>query len=216
MLQNVASLHQRRTSDIFVALHRPCVKTCTYTHWAHRRERAEYFSNNDKSSVNIFGIYCVALNGRLILEIVHCLEIFKHDWICFRHQVYRKKESSRVESYVTADGQSVLVSSTHLGLTTRFLLLSDSCGLLMRGALSDLRTDLRLQLLLALASAAIFGFESCGTRNRILLSQVLGFSFCRLLRLAGLRWRYSTPPPHGIGRKIITFLDPFGRVSLDE
>jgi hypothetical protein len=25
-------------------------------------------------------------------------------------------------------GQSVLVSSTHLGLTTRFLLLSDSCG----------------------------------------------------------------------------------------
>jgi hypothetical protein len=24
-----------------------------------------------------------------------------------------------------------------------------------------------------------------------------GFSFCRLLRLAGLRWRYSNPPPHG-------------------
>jgi hypothetical protein len=25
-----------------------------------------------------------------------------------------------------------------------------------------------------------------------------GFPFRRLLRLAGLRWRYSTPPPHGI------------------
>jgi hypothetical protein len=25
-----------------------------------------------------------------------------------------------------------------------------------------------------------------------------GFPFHRLLRLAGLRWRYSTPPPHGI------------------
>jgi hypothetical protein len=25
-----------------------------------------------------------------------------------------------------------------------------------------------------------------------------GFAFCRLLRLAGLRWRYSTPPPHGL------------------
>jgi hypothetical protein len=24
------------------------------------------------------------------------------------------------------------------------------------------------------------------------------FPFRRLLRLAGLRWRYSTPPPHGI------------------
>jgi hypothetical protein len=25
-----------------------------------------------------------------------------------------------------------------------------------------------------------------------------GFSLCRLLRHAGLRWRYSIPPPHGI------------------
>jgi hypothetical protein len=25
-----------------------------------------------------------------------------------------------------------------------------------------------------------------------------GFPFRRLLRLAGLRWKYSTPPPHGI------------------
>jgi hypothetical protein len=40
-------------------------------------------------------------------------------------------------------GQPVLVSSTQLGLTTRFLLLSDSCWyLLMWGALSDERTGL--------------------------------------------------------------------------
>jgi hypothetical protein len=25
----------------------------------------------------------------------------------------------------------------------------------------------------------------------------IGFPFCRLLRLVGLRWRYSNPPPHG-------------------
>jgi hypothetical protein len=25
----------------------------------------------------------------------------------------------------------------------------------------------------------------------------IGFPFCRLLRLAGWRWRYSNPPPHG-------------------
>jgi hypothetical protein len=82
-----------------------------------------------------------------------------------------------------------------------------------------------LQLLLALASAVILGSESRGTRDHILLSQVgnfpqpegpgprfyilqeqggpvilpgTGFPFRRPLQLAGLRWRYSTPPPHRI------------------
>jgi hypothetical protein len=56
----------------------------------------------------------------------------------------------------------------------------------------------RLQLLLALASAVILGSESLGTRDHILLSQIRDFPFRRLLRLAGSRWRYSSPPPHGI------------------
>jgi hypothetical protein len=47
-------------------------------------------------------------------------------------------------------------------------------------------------MLLALASAVILGSESRGTRDHILLSQIRDF-----LRLAGLRWRYSPPPPHG-------------------
>jgi hypothetical protein len=55
-----------------------------------------------------------------------------------------------------------------------------------------------LQLQLSLASAVILGFQSHGTRDHILLSQIRDFHFRRLLRLAGLRWRYSTPPPHGI------------------
>jgi hypothetical protein len=54
-----------------------------------------------------------------------------------------------------------------------------------------------IQLLLALASAVILGSESRGTRDHILLSQIRDFPFCRLLRLAGLRWKYSTSPPHG-------------------
>jgi hypothetical protein len=29
-----------------------------------------------------------------------------------------------------------------------------------------------------------------------------GFPFCRLLRLAGLWWRYSNPPPHGSVQKL--------------
>jgi hypothetical protein len=43
-------------------------------------------------------------------------------------------------------GQSFLVSSTHLGLMTRFLLLSDHCGSFILGALSDERTDLSITM----------------------------------------------------------------------
>jgi hypothetical protein len=42
----------------------------------------------------------------------------------------------------TVVGQSVLVSSTNLGLTTTFSLLSDSCGFVDMGALSDERKGL--------------------------------------------------------------------------
>jgi hypothetical protein len=59
-------------------------------------------------------------------------------------------------------------------------------------------TVLFLYMLLALASAVFLGSESLGTRDHILLSQIWGFPFRRLLRLAGSRWRYSTPPPHGL------------------
>jgi hypothetical protein len=78
--------------------------------------------------------------------------------------------------------------------------------------------------MLYFARAVPFGSESCGTEDHILLSQFLRlpqpggpgprtytpqeqggpvitpgteFPFRRLLRLAGLRWRYSNPPPHG-------------------
>jgi hypothetical protein len=55
-----------------------------------------------------------------------------------------------------------------------------------------------LYILLALASAVFLGSESLGTRNHILLSQNWDFHFRRLLRLAGSRCWYSTPPPHEI------------------
>jgi hypothetical protein len=74
------------------------------------------------------------------------------------------------------------------------------------------------------AGAVIVTSESRGTRDHILISDSrfhqpggpgpriyippelfgpvippgTGFLFQRLLRLARLRWRYSTPPPHGI------------------
>jgi hypothetical protein len=53
----------------------------------------------------------------------------------------------------------------------------------MWGALSDERTGLSVTI-------------AAGPRLHILLFQIRDFPFRRLLRLAGLRWRYSTPPPH--------------------
>jgi hypothetical protein len=54
------------------------------------------------------------------------------------------------------------------------------------------------QLLLAFTSAFILQSESRGTRDPILLSQIRDFPSRRHLRLSGLGWRYSIPPPHGI------------------
>jgi hypothetical protein len=51
---------------------------------------------------------------------------------------------------------------------------------------------------MGLATAVILGSQSVETRDHILLSQIPDFPFRRLVRVAGLRWRYSTPPPHGI------------------
>jgi hypothetical protein len=79
-----------------------------------------------------------------------------------------------------------------------FFSLLNTCGHSPYITSSPMRGWLcHLQLLLAFASTFILGSESRGTRDRILLSQIRDFSFCRLLRLTRLRWRYSTPPPHG-------------------
>jgi hypothetical protein len=82
----------------------------------------------------------------------------------------------------------------------------------------------RLQLLLVLASPVILRSESRRTVSdsrlpqpggpglRIYIPQEQGgpvihsghgFPFRRLLRLAGLQWRYSTPPPHGMNSQYL-------------
>jgi hypothetical protein len=108
--------------------------------------------------------------------------------------------SSESESYVTTDGQPASLSWNKApiwGLRPDFNYCLTVVGLLIWSALSDERTGLSFQLLLAHASAVIFVSESLATRDRIILSQIRDFPFRRLLRLAGSRWRYSTPPPHG-------------------
>jgi hypothetical protein len=89
----------------------------------------------------------------------------------------------------------------YLGLMARYLaitiwqLRSCFCG---APSLSRGRVCL-LYMLLGLPNAVFLGSESLGTRDHILRSQIWDFPFRRLLRLAGSRWRYSTPPPHGLG-----------------
>jgi hypothetical protein len=74
----------------------------------------------------------------------------------------------------------------------------DSYGLVLCGPPSLTRRRVcLLYMLLAHASAVFPRSESLRTRDHLLLSQSWDFPFRRLLRLAGSRWRYSTPPPHG-------------------
>jgi hypothetical protein len=106
---------------------------------------------------------------------------------------------SESESYVTTDGQSASLSWNKTpiwGLGPYFYYCQTAAGLLMLGALSDERMGLSFTITAGLASAVILGSESRGTRDQMLLSPSHDVHFRRRLRLAGLRWRYSTPPPH--------------------
>jgi hypothetical protein len=103
------------------------------------------------------------------------------------------------QSNFATDGQPVSFGvEPHLGLMARYVLLFDSYGLVFCWAPSlTIGRACVLYMLLALVSAVFLGSESLGTRDHILLSQIWNFHFRRFLRLAGSRWRYSTPPPHG-------------------
>jgi hypothetical protein len=108
---------------------------------------------------------------------------------------------SESESYITTVSQSASLSwnkapiwglrpDIYLSLTITALFLWSSS--LTRGRVW------RLCMLLALASEVFLGSESLWTRNHILLSRISDFPFRRLLRPAGSRWRYSTPPPYRV------------------
>jgi hypothetical protein len=109
---------------------------------------------------------------------------------------------SRVESYITTDSQSASLSWNKApiwGLLPDFLLLSDSCGFVDVGRfLSDERTGLSFTIAAGLRQRSHSRVRVPWDSRPILLSQIPDFLFCRLLRLAGLRWRYSIPPQHGL------------------
>jgi hypothetical protein len=65
----------------------------------------------------------------------------------------------------------------------------------MWGVLSDERTGLSPTTAPGHRHTAIPGSEPRGTRDHTPLSRIPYFPLLRLPRLAGLRWRHSTPPP---------------------
>jgi hypothetical protein len=98
----------------------------------------------------------------------------------------------------------------HLGPKTRYLLVRQLRVCLGEAPFLTRRRVCRLQLLLVFPSAVILGSEFPGIQDSPNLDGQVpiippgtGFSFRRLLRLAGLRWRYSNPPPHCVINKEI-------------
>jgi hypothetical protein len=107
--------------------------------------------------------------------------------------------SSQSQSYIKTDGQSATLSWNKTlvwSLRSHFITVRQlrvcwcEAFSLTRGRVC------RLQLLLALASAAIFGSESSGIRDHILLFQIRDFLFVAFYDSQGYGWRYSNPPPY--------------------
>jgi hypothetical protein len=94
----------------------------------------------------------------------------------YTEYVYLSKSKSKLCYDRRPVGQSLLVSSTQLGLMTIFLFVRQ-LRVCWCGALSLTREQVcRSQLLPVLASAVILGSESHGTRDHILLSLIRDFS----------------------------------------
>jgi hypothetical protein len=92
--------------------------------------------------------------------------------------------SLNLESYVTTDGQSASLfwnKAPIWDLRSNFYYCHTVAVSLIWSALSDERTGLS-HLLLALTSSVVFGFESRGTRDHIILPQIRDFLFRHLLR----------------------------------
>jgi hypothetical protein len=136
-----------------------------------------------------------------------------------RHE--SESESELLYDWRFTSNQFVLAPSPLRLTTSNFFPQLNTCGYSLHVTTSLKRGWIcRLQLLLVLASAIIFGYESRGNHDQILLSQIrdspnlegqapvyvsprgrvaqlyppgIGLTS---LRLEGLRCRYSNPPPH--------------------
>jgi hypothetical protein len=146
-----------------------------------------------------------------------CIQYIKPIWV--QAQLKLKLRYNR-----RSVGHSALVSCTHTVPMIRLLLQSGRYGFVDVGC-----PHWRVQSLLVHASTVILGSESRGTHDYKLISQIRDspkpgvpglhinipqeqggpvippgtvFPFRGLLRLVGLRWRYSNPPPQVLSLKL--------------
>jgi hypothetical protein len=112
------------------------------------------------------------------------------------------------ESYVTTDGQSASLSCSKApiwGLRADFHYWETVAVLLMRGALSDERTGLSFIIAADPRQLSHSRVRVPWDSRPYFTVSDLRLLFRRLLILAGIRWRYSTPPPHGIRSLLLEF-----------
>jgi hypothetical protein len=107
----------------------------------------------------------------------------------------------QIQSHIATDSQSVgkswcqAPSGTHDQIFSYYYLTVTV--LFLWGALSDEKTSLSFVYAAGSSQRSLSRVRVPWYSDQFLLSQIWGFPFRRLLRLAGSRWRYSTPPPHG-------------------
>jgi hypothetical protein len=122
-------------------------------------------------------------------------------WLSYGSTWYSRLISAESDSYVTTDGQSTSLSSNKVpisGLGPDLYHCQTVAGFLMWGAISDERTGMSFATATGPRQRSHFWVRVPWSHDHILLSQIREFPFRRLLWFAGLRWRYSTPPLHGI------------------
>jgi hypothetical protein len=96
-----------------------------------------------------------------LLQITNDSLSFKFNRIVRRCLVVRRRTFHfPSQSYVTTNGQSVLVSISIFGPRSDYCYCHTVAGLLMRGAFSDERTDMSFEVAAGLASAFILGPKS--------------------------------------------------------
>jgi hypothetical protein len=114
----------------------------------------------------------------------------------------RFRSESESESYDTTDGQSASLSwnkAPTWGSRSDFYYCQTVAGLLLWGALSDERTGLSFTIAAGLRERSYSRVRVPWDLRRYFTVSDLRLHFLRLLRLTGLRWRYSTPTPHRRG-----------------
>jgi hypothetical protein len=120
----------------------------------------------------------------------------------------------QIVSYVTTDGPSASLSWNKApirGLRPDFYYCQTVAGLSMWGALSDEKTGPTFTIAAGPRHRSHFRIQ-VPPRDSWPYFSVSDSRLHRLLRLAKLRWRYSTPPPHGLthwlSSKLVSLITP--------